>query len=78
MADPTPVGRSQVRLYHPFVGNFDPCPPMTIKTYQTPPNLYLGFQPPDCPQFSPSEALFNGTLWPVLYSTYHNREERAR
>jgi spore coat protein JA len=78
MAKPAPRSRSQVRLFHPFVSAFDPCPPIEIKTYQTPPQLYLGFQPPDLPQFSPAEALFCGTLWPSLYSPYHNREERAR
>jgi spore coat protein JA len=64
---------SQTRKkYRPFVSPFDPCPPLLVKTYETPPQLYLGFQPPDLPQFSPSEALRHGTLWPDLYAPYTN------
>jgi spore coat protein JA len=54
----------------PYAGTQDPCPPLKEKTYETPPNLYLGFQPPDSPQFSLSDALANGTLWPSLYGPY--------
>ena len=36
------------------------------------PNLYLGFQPPNLPQFSPKEALQKGTLWPIFYDYYEN------
>lgn len=57
--------------YFPFVGPFDPCPPMYRKTYVTAPNLYVGYQPPDLPQFSPAEALKNGTLWPIFYDPYY-------
>lgn len=35
------------------------------KYYSTPPNLFLGFQPPNLPQFTP-KALQKGTLWPVF------------
>ncbi|GIP38272.1 hypothetical protein J31TS4_15520 [Paenibacillus sp. J31TS4] len=62
------------KTYRPFVGPFDPCHPILIKSYSTPPNLYLGFQPPGLPQFSPAEALMAGTLWPVLYSPYERKE----
>ncbi|MBM7645322.1 spore coat protein JA [Scopulibacillus daqui] len=58
------------KSYHPFASPHDPCPPQTIKTYETPPNLYLGFQPPGLEQFPPFEALKKGTLWPALYSPY--------
>ncbi|SEG74636.1 spore coat protein JA [Paenibacillus sp. UNC499MF] len=60
----------EVRMYHPFVGPFDPCPPKLVKTYVTPPNLFIQFQPMCLPQFSPYEALKLGTLWPELYSNY--------
>ncbi|MDI3327002.1 MAG: spore coat associated protein CotJA [Alicyclobacillaceae bacterium] len=64
---------TQQKVYHPYVGPFDPCPPVRIKTYQTPPQLYLGFQPPGLPQFPPREALRRGTLWPALFSPYEGR-----
>ncbi|WP_138496277.1 spore coat associated protein CotJA [Paenibacillus pinistramenti] len=64
---------SQVRVYHPFVGPFDPCPPILTKTYQTPVQLFIPFQPPNLPQFNPQEALFKGTLWPALYSPYESK-----
>ncbi|MBL2480596.1 spore coat associated protein CotJA, partial [Klebsiella pneumoniae] len=44
----------------------------------TPPNLYLGFQPPNLPQFSPKEALQKGTLWPVFYDYYENPYKKGR
>ncbi|MGI2294120.1 spore coat associated protein CotJA [Paenibacillus sp. GXUN7292] len=56
--------------YKPFIGPFDPCPPIKVKCYSTPPNLFMGFQPPNLPQFSPYEALKYGTLWPALFSPY--------
>ncbi|WP_036646044.1 spore coat associated protein CotJA [Paenibacillus pini] len=61
---------SQVRVYKPFIGPFDPCPPQYYKTYVVPPNQYLVFQPLDWPQYSLPEALKLGTLWPNLYSPY--------
>ncbi|MFD1773190.1 spore coat associated protein CotJA [Paenibacillus rhizophilus] len=61
---------SQERVYSVYVGPFDPCPPVPCKTYVVPPHLFLGFQPPNLPQFNLTEALRIGTLWPALYSTY--------
>jgi spore coat protein JA len=61
----------QEKVWYPFVSPKDPCPPIPCKTYLTPPNLYIPFQPPNLPQFSPVEALRKGTLWPALYSPYH-------
>ena len=61
---------NQVRVWYPYIGPCDPCPPMVVKTYVTPPNLFIPFQPPNLPQFSPQEALRLGTLWPALYSPY--------
>ncbi|MFC4076805.1 spore coat associated protein CotJA [Salinithrix halophila] len=60
------------KVYFPFVGPYDPCPPMRVKTYETPPQLYMGFQPYNLPQFSPPEALKRGALWPALYAPYTN------
>lgn len=59
------------KFYAPYYSPFDPCPPIRVKSYSTPPNLYLGFQPPDLPQFSPEEALCKGTLWPIFYDPYY-------
>lgn len=61
---------SQIKTWCPFIGPFDPCPPLRVKSFSTPPQLYLGFQPPNLPQFSAAEALYRGTLWPDLYSPY--------
>jgi spore coat protein JA len=44
-----------------------------MKTFIVPPNLFLGFQPPNLPQFPPMEALHRGTLWPMLFSPYESR-----
>lgn len=61
---------NQLRKVPRFVGPFDPCPPMRYDTYMVPPNHFITFQPPNLPQFSPREALYRGTLWPLLYSPY--------
>lgn len=66
------------KKYHPYVGPFDPCRPIKTKYYVTPPNLYMGFQPPNLPQYSPKEALYRGTLWPALFSPYSNPYELGR
>lgn len=63
------------KYWYPYISPFDPCPPLRVKRYNTPPNLYLGFQPPNMPQFSPREALFRGTLWPALFSPYSSPYE---
>lgn len=59
--------------WYPYVSPHDPCPPMKVKTYSTPPQLYLGFQPPGLPQFEIHEALRRGTLWKALYSDYDKK-----
>ncbi|MCA1030551.1 spore coat associated protein CotJA [Bacillus timonensis] len=61
--------------FYPYVSPFDPCPPLTCKQYVTPPNLYIGFQPPNLPQYSYKEALQKGTLWPAFYDPYYNPYE---
>lgn len=65
------------KSYAPFVGPFDPCPPLPVRTYETPPQLYLGFQPYGLPQFTPKEALKHGTLWPALWAPYTNPYEQS-
>ncbi len=60
----------QVRVWYPFIGPNNPCPPIRVKTYVVPPNQYIQFQPLDLPQFTPQEALRYGTLWPALFSPY--------
>lgn len=66
------------KTYYPYVSPFDPCKPITAKTYVTPPNLYMGFQPPNLPQFTPREALRAGTLWKPFYDPYYNPNEQAK
>ncbi|MEH7380821.1 spore coat associated protein CotJA [Bacillus sp. JJ1533] len=66
------------KAYYPYVSPFDPCKPITRKTYVTPPNLYITFQPANLPQFSPKEALFAGTLWKVFYDPYYSPYEPKR
>ncbi|WP_246942262.1 spore coat associated protein CotJA [Bacillus pinisoli] len=64
------------KKYHPYVSPFDPCPPIVVKSYSTPPHLYMGLQPYGLPQFSPKEALYSGTLWPAFYDPYYNPHEK--
>ncbi|SET89473.1 spore coat protein JA [Salinibacillus kushneri] len=66
---------TEYKYWYPYISPLDPCPPIKVKSYNTPPNLYLGFQPPSLPQFQPREALFHGTLWPALFSPYPNGRE---
>jgi spore coat protein JA len=60
----------QFRYYKPFISPLDPCPPIRIKSFNVPPQLFIAFQPPNWPQFSPHEALKKGTLWPALFAPY--------
>ena len=64
-----------VKTYKPYHGLYDPCRPIGLKYYSTPPQLYLGFQQPNMPQFSPAEALKKGTLWPAFWDYYDNPYE---
>ncbi|ARI79180.1 spore coat associated protein CotJA [Halobacillus mangrovi] len=59
-----------IKFYQPYHGPFDPCPPRPYASYQTPPNLYVGFQQPNLPQFPLEKALYKGTLWPCFYDPY--------
>ena len=63
---------TRIKAYQPFHSRFDPCRPIGVKYYSTPPHLYMGFQPPNLEQFSPQVALRKGTLWPALYDPYVN------
>ncbi|MRH42372.1 spore coat associated protein CotJA [Aquibacillus halophilus] len=65
------------KYYYPYVSPFDPCKPILKKSYPTPPQLYMGFQPPNLPQFNPKEALYHGTLWPSLYDEYNKKDYRG-
>lgn len=62
----------EVKTYSSYNSPFDPCRPIPVRAYLTPPQLYLGFQPPNLPQFNPTDALLHGTLWPALYSEYQS------
>ncbi|MBD2848255.1 spore coat associated protein CotJA [Paenibacillus sp. IB182496] len=64
------MNNNQCRVYYPFVGPFDPCPPIRVKTYVVPPNQFIPFQPMNLPQYPLPEALRRGTLWPALFSPY--------
>ncbi len=54
-----------MKSYVPYHSPQDPCPPIG-KNITYPPNLYLGFQPPNLPQFSPKEALTKRNLMAYL------------
>jgi len=69
---------TRLKSFHPYVSPFDPCQPILEKTYSTPPHLYMGFQPPNLPQFSPLEALRYGTLWKDLYDPWYGPLEPGR
>ncbi|WP_313996302.1 spore coat associated protein CotJA [uncultured Paenibacillus sp.] len=69
---------NQLREWYPFVGPFDPCPPMRVKTYIVPPNLFAPFQPANLQQYPLPEALRRGTLWPAYYSPYQSRMLEGR
>ncbi|USK90634.1 spore coat associated protein CotJA [Rossellomorea marisflavi] len=66
------------KTYEPYVSPFDPCPPITTKVYSTPPQLYMGFQPPGMEQFTPREALRTGTLWKAFYDPYYSPYEKMK
>ncbi|WP_099158386.1 MULTISPECIES: spore coat associated protein CotJA [Virgibacillus] len=68
---------TQFKYWEPYISPFDPCPPMRIKSYSTPPQLYIPFQPKGLPQFKPMEALYRGTLWPALFSPYPDPKKRG-
>ncbi|WP_044641997.1 spore coat associated protein CotJA [Risungbinella massiliensis] len=72
MADQRKRKFTCTKTYRPFHSRYDPCKPIGKKYYSTPPNLYIGFQPPNLPQFSPQEALMKGTLWPAFCDYYEN------
>ncbi|WP_047153013.1 spore coat associated protein CotJA [Aneurinibacillus tyrosinisolvens] len=60
------------KKYHVYCSPNNPCPPIVKRTYETPPQLYMGFQPYNLPQYPPPEALCQGTLWPALYAPYES------
>ncbi|MBA4601372.1 spore coat associated protein CotJA [Thermoactinomyces mirandus] len=68
--------RDQVRYWYPYISPLDPCPPQRVKYYVVPPNLFLGFQPANLPQYPPRKALKRGTLWPILYSPYPPKKRK--
>jgi spore coat protein JA len=69
---------TRMKTYEPFHSRYDPCQPIGKKYYSTPPNLYIGFQPPNLQQYSPKEALKKGTLWPAFWDDYQNPYEDKR
>lgn len=66
------------KAYQPYASPFDPCRPLGIKTYSTPPHLYIGFQPYNLQQFPARVALHKGTLWPAFYDPYFNPYEQQQ
>ncbi|BAU29345.1 spore coat protein JA [Aneurinibacillus soli] len=60
------------KTYTVYTSPHNPCPPMKVRTYETPPQLYMTFQPPGLPQFPPAEAFRHGTLWPSLFAPYES------
>jgi spore coat protein JA len=72
------IMNTHFKTYHPYISPFDPCKPILEKAYSTPPHLYMGFQPPNLPQFTPLEALRAGTLWKDFYDPWYNSFEKAK
>jgi spore coat protein JA len=66
----------QWRVDDPYVSPYDPCPP-SKRYFIVPPNQYIVFQPKGLKQFSPREALHQGTLWPNLCSPYNPPHKRG-
>lgn len=60
--------------YKPYVSPLDPCPPIRVKTFVLPPQIFMDFQKPGLEQYSPEDALRYGTLWPLLADGF-SREE---
>ncbi|WP_160721398.1 spore coat associated protein CotJA [Bacillus sp. USDA818B3_A] len=69
---------THIKTYHPYASPFDPCIPILEKAYSTPPNLYMGFQPPNLEQFTPLEALRAGTLWKAFYDPWFSPLEPGK
>ncbi|MBU8905394.1 spore coat associated protein CotJA [Desertibacillus haloalkaliphilus] len=69
---------SRWKYYHPYISPFDPCPPIKVKAYSTPPHLYMGFQPEGLQQYQLREALYAGTLWPALYDPYEGIQHKEK
>ncbi|WP_112181204.1 MULTISPECIES: spore coat associated protein CotJA [Paraliobacillus] len=73
------MNQTNTKYYYPYISPFDPCPPIIKKSYSTPPNLYMGFQPPNLAQYPTArEALFAGTLWPALFDPYPPKKGREQ
>ncbi|GLY09824.1 spore coat associated protein CotJA [Pseudobacillus badius] len=66
------------KTYRPYISPLDPCPPITVKRYSTPPELYVGYQPPGLAQFPAYEALKAGTLWKCFYDPYYSVKEMKK
>ncbi|MFC5602285.1 spore coat associated protein CotJA [Sporosarcina koreensis] len=60
--------------FEPWISPLDPCPPIRVKTFVLPPQLFMDFQPPGLEQFTTEQALRHGTLWPLLADGF-SREE---
>ncbi|ASK63318.1 spore coat protein CotJA [Virgibacillus phasianinus] len=69
---------TQFKYWEPYISPYDPCKPIRVKSYPTPPQLYINFQPPGLPQYNPEDALFHGTLWPALSSPWPNPNTKVR
>ncbi|MBT2214291.1 spore coat associated protein CotJA [Virgibacillus dakarensis] len=69
---------TQFKYWKPYISPLDPCPPMRVKSYSTPPQLYITFQPKGLDQYNTArEALYCGTLWPTLFSPYPDPHKRG-
>lgn len=69
--------RDQYRIWPIYHSSDDPCPPI-VRKYVVPPNQFLGFQPPNLPQYSRQEALIKGTLWPIFFSPYPPKKRKVK
>ncbi|MFS0574635.1 spore coat associated protein CotJA [Sporosarcina sp. 179-K 3D1 HS] len=60
--------------FRPYVSPLDPCPPILVKKFVLPPQLFMDFQPPGLPQYTPEQALIHGSLWPALVDGFSRKE----
>lgn len=63
--------------YGSYNSPYDPCPTLIVDwtKFLKLPELFIDFQPYGLPQYAPNIALRHGTLWPTLFSPYHNPYE---
>lgn len=67
---------SQYKYWKPYIGPFDPCPPIKIKVYATPRNYIWAFNHLDYLNSQPLKKYFELELYGLncLVPTHHQKE----